>query len=313
MSKSLLFVLFGLAVMDCQPEPTLSPEAPRTVVVPNDSLITLKLIKSGNPALPVLSDSLLTVNLPKFDLIAAQSTTPDGKLERVDHVSANTTHSVNYLYNEHGQPAGYSSFAVKDAPERGRQVTYYEYKDNRPYRLFTKVYEPEIANDFVYFMDEFRYTDKRTITVWSYTLFLKKQQASLTTITVNTYDAKGHLVQSLEPGAGTVYQTFTWDKDNLISRQDFYADGSPLTTSTEYTYDDKPNPLQGLELRYKFELASANNILSETLTETDLRSKNKTKHQQDYEPVYDDKGRLSSKTSVAVGHQKGEKSLFIYK
>ncbi|WP_461041864.1 hypothetical protein [Spirosoma harenae] len=290
MFKHFLFV-GGLctAILACNPD---QPVTPQQASEPIDSLITLKLISNvsdGKPASPTI-----TMKLPRFDALVRLSHTPAGQLDRtVGNWYNKSDAGTQYLYNDQGQPMGSASFPQDKI--WGGHTFYYEYADNRIYRVYTKVYEGELARDFIYFLNELHYDNGRLKTMYLYYLNLAKGEAYFNGITDFETDPQGHITAIKDRRENTAYPVFTWKGDNIISRQDYYGNGTPIGFGYTYTHDDKVNPLKKLELPYN--PVSANNELSETVRYTNVDMTSYTNYELSYNPS----GTLSSSIMVQQG------------
>ena len=294
MVHPLRFLLFStllgalLLLNACQPHQSADPQPANE---PIDSLITLTLITNVSDGSP--SNPTITLKLPRFEAIVRQSQTPAGELDKTVGTLTDPSAGTQYLYNQQGQPAGFSTFSQNKT--WGGTTRYFDYADNRIYRVFTKVYESEMAKDFIYFLDELHYVAGRPTTLYSYYLNLAKGEAYFNSITDFKSDPQGHVTEIRDRRPNSSYSRFTWQGDNIISRQDYNGDDTPVGFGYTYTHDDKVNPLKKFELPYM--PVSGNNELSQTARYTNVNLVDQTL----YELSYDPSGALASSVTVQLG------------
>lgn len=290
LDKYFLALGFNLCLLACQPSQTVPV---RQASHKTDSLLTLRLINASAPYTISLSDSVISLKLPMFEVVVDQSATPVGRLDKQGGQMVDPLYHRRNLYNEAGQPAGHCSSSLPIDPLRS--VTYYEYKDNRIYRVYARFYDAITTKTFIYRMEELGYTANRATTVSSYYLDLTKGTAAFQSILDLIYDSQGQVTSIRDRRPGTAYPVFTWENGNVKTREEFLGDGTPLGIFHTYRYDNKPNPLNALGLPYQeLPLFSTNNLTADNVR----YSKPTLVDQTDFQLTYDADGRLASSTQV---------------
>ncbi|MBO0953165.1 hypothetical protein [Fibrella forsythiae] len=290
--RFLLATGLWLLILACQPQQPAPIQPARTALdsslvqaKPIDSLVVLSLTNR-----PPGGQTALTLRLPRFGVLARQSLTPTGQLDKTVRNLTKPDTGVQYLYTSQGQPAGSTSFPQNNT--LGGTTLSYQYEEGHLKRLFTKVFEFENARDFIYFMDEFHYTDGRVSSMDSYLLSLHKGQASYSSTHDFTYDAAGHLVSARDRRAGSYYPTYGWQNGNLIKRQDYSGSDVASPFSYSFVHDTNPNPLKAFALPHQ--PISSNNVRAETLVDSRYPSSSVT-----YELTYNQQGQLASSTRIS--------------
>lgn len=303
LSRFLLVAGLWLALLACQPQQL---DVVQPASEPLDSLVVLPLL-GKSPG----GQTTLTLKLPRFEALVKLSQTPAGQLDKTVNSLTNPTTGVQYLYTQQGQPAGWATFP--QGKTLGGTTLYYQYQDGRLNRVFTKAYEFEMAKDFIYFMDEFHYTDGRASSKDNYFLDLRKGQAQYTSTTDFTYDEEGNLLTTRDR-RGYSYPVYTWQKGNIVKSQYYSGDNKPFDYSYYYAHDSKPNPLKAFELPH--EPVSANNEVSEIVVQQWYSPPSSTAHEliysTTYELTYKGQGLLASSLKV-MANQSFPTEYYLYK
>ncbi|GAB3971285.1 hypothetical protein GCM10028806_21010 [Spirosoma terrae] len=281
---SISFTLFAFLLQACQSN---QPEPVTQLQNPSDSL----------SALVTQDDSLIKVTIPDFVAVINASVTPKGKLDRIitTYAGANPTSlTINFPYDTRQRIIGRS---VLNSPSKGvDNAVIYEYKNDKPYRTFTKVIQP--GGTSFYFMEQMVYDAKERHS--AHLLYRVELDGQARVLERNTliYDSANRLIEVKDPNGYHVGQLFDYKGDNMTLMSHKYANGTISTVKTEFQYDNKPNVLKGiywtLNLGYIHQNMSMNNLLSRTFKDTLTTPQPTT-----YVTEYDTQNRLVRRSTTS--------------
>ncbi len=263
------------------------------------------------------------VQFPDIKAIAARSVTPAGALHQLVRKSSvsyspdageySDSVRTQFLYNEAGQIAGYQNFSfgqVVTSETQQQQIermsaygVLYEYKNNRPYRIYSKWYDSMVKpyRD-LYSLTQFVYENEST----TKPKFRREYNLSATGETTPTaeyelvYDQMGNLIESKDVKQYGIHQRYTYQNGNVIKNET--VDPKPTTIPTtryEYEYDRQINPTRNLFWNGNYDYteftANANNVIQKRLISG---SPPVRPYITDYTLDYDSRGRIVSRSIV---------------
>lgn len=220
------------------------------------------------PTLVEPVDSLLLVKLPDVKVVAAKSVTPSGRLNQFVAIRSiryspnsgvyNDSVRTQFLYDSLGRITGYQRFSfgqvvtteteAESVARQGEYGTIYEYKDNLPYRVFSKSFNDQVKPRVVYYlMTEFVYrslTDSHPSSKLEYYVDATGK-ARLTARYRMLYNPAGHLTESKDVNGYFLNQLYTYHHDNVVRAETIDPKTPKRYSHREYDYDDRPNPLRG--------------------------------------------------------------------
>jgi hypothetical protein len=214
-------------------------------------------VATGDPLFAV--DSVLTMSRPDFEGIIAASRTPVGALDRVEKTvlaatspttpASESTTVLKLLYNQAGQPGGYTSTLVGLPFVKGTTMVVYTYKDGRPHRVVsaTITYEYDATRDYTYWVTEYVYNRAgQAIGEVLYRLYPEQQKAALIGRSRYELDGAGNVIASRSVNvAGQITLRSVYKDGNVVTVYSVDAVGNELAAKQEYVYDGRPNPLKG--------------------------------------------------------------------
>lgn len=307
---SLVTAAFTLTMLACQPAHLQEP-------TPVD--YTNLTLPAQIPANPV--DSTQTVQFPDVKVVAAQSITPKGALDQLiryssvqystnlpGYVNKDTT-ITQFFYNAAGQIIGYqnrylgATVEPQNTTSPSAYGTIYEYRNNRPYRIYIKAYDSMVRPYLdLFFMSQFGYAneaDSKPRFKWDYGVS-PTGKARLSAQSELVYDKAGNLIESKDVNKHFIHQRYTYQGANIVKTETIDPNPMPIQFSyNEYEYDKHVNPTKGLYWDGNYDYTeftiNANNVIQQRTINS---SPSIQPYIRKYTLGYDSQGRVVSRSTV---------------